>query len=195
MTLVAQLDKPSTLGDVIMQVTHASSKRGAAPPILVGKFHVSRNKEGSNNIGGSVRVVFVPEGGSGKIEPPQEMGKAASMVHSCIVHVRSKESGEDVERWRAVYALADRVIDCIQVAATGRVEWLSMNDGSPIDSDGFGAELVFGFTYRRDIHHDPVRWALPPADAEDSAQKPHPPPGIPATSVTIDPVTTTPSSS
>jgi hypothetical protein len=192
--IAAQLATPSTLGDLIMQVKQAFSKMGDSTPILVGRAYVSKNKEGQTNIGSAPRVIFAPEAGSGRIEPPQEMGKAASMVHSCIVYVRAKESGEDIERWRGAYALADRVIDCIQTAATGRVEWLTLSDGSPIDSDGFGAELVFGFTYRRDIHHDPARWALPPADAEDSAQKPHPPPGIPATSVTIDPVTTTPPS-
>jgi hypothetical protein len=192
--IAAQFANPSTLGDLIYQVKQAFSKMGDATPILVGKAYLTTNKEGQTGIGNPPRVVFAPEAlsGSGKIQPPQEMGKAASMVHSCIVYVRAKESGDDIDRWKAVYSLADRVIDCIQVAGTGRVEWLSLDSGSPIDSDGFGAELVFGFTYRRDIHHDAARWALPAADADDDAQKPHPPPGIPATSVTIDPVTTTP---
>jgi hypothetical protein len=192
--IAEQLANPSTLGDLIYQVKQAFSKMGDATPILVGKGYRTGNKQGQTNVGSAPRVVFAPEAGAGKINPPQEMGMAGSMVHSCIVYVRAKESGDDLERWKAVYILADRVIDCIQVAGTGRVEWLTLDDGSPIDSDGFGVELVFGFTYRRDIAHDPARWSLPAAGADDSARKPHPPPGIPATTVTIDPVTTTPPS-
>lgn len=190
--IAVQVAKPSTLGDLIVQVKQAFDKMGDKTPIMVGKAYRTKNKEGQTNIGSAPRVVFAPEAlpGSGKIEPPQEMGKAASMVHSCMVFVRAKESGEDLERWRAAYALADRVIDCIQVAGTGRVEWLSVEDGSPIDSDGFGVELAFGFTFRRDIWHDPARWALPPADPSDTTPKPHPPPGQPADSVVIDPTTT-----
>lgn len=191
--IAAQLGTPSTLGDVITQVKQAFSKMGDATPILVGKGYRTKNKEGQTNIGTSPRVVFAPEAGAGKINPPQEMGKAASMVHSCLVYVRAKESGDDLDRWKAVYALADRVICCIQVAGTGRVEWLTLDDGSPIDSDGFGAELVIGFTYRRDIEHDSARWSLEAAGSDDSARRPHPPPGIPADSVTVEPTTTPPS--
>jgi len=194
--IAAQHAKPSTLADLIFQVKQAFSKMGDATPVLIGKAYRTSNKDGQTNVGSGPRVVFAPESisGAGKVQPPQEMGKAASMVHSCLVYVRAKESGDDVERFRAVYALADRVISCIQVAGTGRVEWLSLDDGSPIESDGFGAELVFGFTFHRDIPHDPARWSLPPADADTSADTAHPPPGTPAESVTIDPVTTTPPS-
>lgn len=194
--IAVQQANPSTLGDLIFQVKQAFSKMGDSTPILVGRGYLTKNKDGQTNIGSSPRVVFAPEAlsGSGKINPPHEMGNAASMVHSCVVYVRAKESGEDLDRWKAVYALADRVIDCIQVAGTGRVAWLTLDDGSPIDSDGFGAELAFGFTFRRDIYHDPARWSLPAADEDTSAQKPHPPPGIPAATVTIDPVITTPPS-
>lgn len=190
--IAVQVARPSTLGDLIVQVKQAFSKMGDNTPIMVGKGYRTKNKESQTNIGSAPRVVFAPEAlpGSGKIEPPQEMGKAASMVHSCVVYVRAKESGDDLERWRATYALADRVISCIQVAGTGRVEWLTLEDGSPIDSDGFGAELAFGFTFRRDIWHDAARWALPPADASDTTLKPHPPPGQPADSVVIAPTTT-----
>lgn len=186
---------PSTLIDLIAQVKQAFSLMGDNTPIQVGKAYLAKNKEGQTNIGSAPRVVFAPEAlsGAGKIEPPIEMGKAASMVHSCLVYVRAKESGDDIDRWKATYALADRVISCIQTAATGRLEWQSLDDGSAIDSDGFGAELVFGFTYERDIFHDAARWNLPPADADNSAKKPHPPPGIPASSVTIEPTTTPPS--
>jgi hypothetical protein len=194
--IAAQIATPSTLIDLIAQVKQAFSLMADATPIMVGKAYLTKNKEGQTNIGSAPRVVFAPEAlsGSGKIEPPLEMGKAGSMVHSCVVYVRAKESGDDIARWKATYALADRVIDCIQTAATGRVEWLTLDDGSPIDSDGFGAELVFGFTYRRDIEHDPKRWALPPAGSDTSARRPHPPPGIPADSVTIEPTTTPPES-
>src|ERR1044071_8343306 len=192
--IVAQIAKPSSLVDLIVQVKQAFDKMGDTTTFMVGKAYVAKNKDGQTGIGNAPRVVFVPEGipGSSKIDAPQEMGMAASMVHSCLVYVRAKESGEDLERWKATYTLADRVIDCIEVAGTGRVEWLTVEDGSPIDSDGFGAELVIGFTYRRDIEHDPKRWALPPADEESAAAKPHPPPGVPAGGVTIVPTTTPP---
>lgn len=192
--IAVQYANASTLADVIMQVKQAFSKMGDATPIMIGKAFRTKNKESQTNIGSGPRVVFAPEALSGSIEPPLEMGMAATMVHTCAVYVRAKESGDDVDRWKAVYALADRVISCVQVAGTGRITWLTLEDGSPIDSDGFGAELAFGFTYQRDIVHDPARWALPAADADSATQKPHPPPGIPADSVTIDPVTTTPPS-
>jgi hypothetical protein len=190
--IAAQIAIPSTLIDLIAQVKQAFSLMADATPIMVGRAYVAKNKGSQTNVGGPGRVLFAPEAlaGSGKILPPQEMGKAASMVHSCIVYVRGKESGEDIDRWKATYALADRVIDCIQTAGTGRVEWLTLEDGSPIDSDGFGAELVFGFTYRRDIEHDPKRWALLPAGSDTSARRPQPPPGIPATTITVEPTTT-----
>lgn len=192
--IAAQIAKPSTLIDLIAQVKQAFSLMADTTPIMVGKGYLTKTKDSQTNVGAVPRVVFAPEAlaGSGKIESPIEMGKAGSMVHSCIVYVRAKESGDDIDRWKATYALADRVIDCIQTAATGRVEWLTLDDGSAIDSDGFGAELVFGFTYQRDIEHDPARWALAPAGSDTSARRPHPPPGTPSAGGSIDPVTTTP---
>jgi hypothetical protein len=190
--IAVQNQEPSTLADVIGQVREAFSAMGDNTPIMVGRQYRSVKKTGTSKIGSPPIVIFAPEAvpGAGKIKGPRYMGWAGNMVHSCLVYVRAKETGDDLERFKACYKLADRVIACIEVAASGRLEWLSLDDGSPVDVDAYGVEVVLGFTYSRDIPHDAKRWALPPAGSDTSVLQPHPPPGIPADGVIIDPTTT-----
>ncbi|SRR6266404_612322 len=183
--IVTQHGKPSTLADVLRQVSQAFGLMANATPIQIGRQFLK------HGIGEAPRVVFVPEGGAGgKIEPSSELGNAAKWIHSCEVHVRAKEGLDDIERFSNAYALADLVIDCLQTAATGRIEFGAVIDGSPTDTNGPGAEIVFSFIYRRDVWHDARRWALSPAGADNSGATPHPPPGVPSGGNTIVPMTT-----
>jgi hypothetical protein len=179
-----QSSQPSTLSRVIRQVRDAFSDMGDATPICVGKAYLDRS------IGSGPRVVFLPEV-SGALTRPIELGHCASHKHGCSVVVRASESGDDLTRFDAVIALHDRVVACLQVAGTGRIEWGSDGDSSPTATDAYGAELTFSFTFRRDIPHDQVRWALPPADdTDDQGPFPQPPPGTPIEKWTITPTVT-----
>lgn len=185
MTLVRQNAPPSTLADVIGQVKDAFGAMGDATPIEVGAKFLE-----DLGVGSAPRVVFVPEA-KGKIGAPQEMGGPASIAHGCDIYVRGAESGDDIERFRAAYALGDKVISCVATAAPGRIEWGSYEDGSPTDADAFGAELLLSFSYTRDVWHSPPRWGLSAATADSAAAQPAVPPGGPGTIDSID-VTTEP---
>jgi hypothetical protein len=181
MTVTSQQGKPGTLADVIQQVTQALSKMGFAVPVQVGRQY--RLKFGS---GTDPKVLFVPDVG-GTMGPPIDQGKAGSHSHGCDVFVRGKESGEDIDRFVATYALSDLVMACIAVACTGRIEWGEVSDDSPLMTDGAGAGLGFRFTYRRDIRHEPKRWALPPADASATDTTFDPPDGDGSGTATFTP--------
>jgi hypothetical protein len=184
MTIARQRTKPSTLIDILKQAKDALDAMGRFMPTSIGKAYLA---EGA---GSSPRVVFVPESGNGRVESPQEMGHAAKIVHTCTVHVRGRESGDDVERFREAYDLADLVIDLVQTAGTGRIIWGEYSDGSPTDTDaGYGVEIVIGFSYWRDLRHDATRWGLPAAADDTDAAFPQPPPGTPAGGITITPTT------
>lgn len=175
---------PSTLADVIGQIKDAFDAMGDATPILIGKQYLVQG------VGSGPRVVFVPER-RGRGGDPLELGSAVSVTHSCDVLVRGPEEGDDLERFRATYRLADRVMDCIATAATGRLEWGGYGDDSPTDVDAYGAEIAFSFTYTRDVRHDAARWALAPATVAATDPVPLVPPGEPAATVTTT-ITTVP---
>jgi hypothetical protein len=174
--------KPSTLVDVIQQVIDAFGLVGDSTPILVGRQYLSRGA------GGAPHVVFCPEAAGGSIAAGRYLGDAAQFVHGCEVHVRGRDSGGDVNRWRETYLLTDRVIAMLQVAGSGRIEWGSTSDGSPLETDFLGCEVVLSFQYSRDILHDADRWALPAA-SENSETADDYRGGTVANGVAIDPET------
>ena len=172
--------RPVTLAGVLRQVVQAFSAIGDSTPILVGRHYLQQS------LGSAPHVVFCPESAGGSIGDPIEMGKACSMNHSCEVHVRAAEGQDDLARFDAAYALSDLVLSCLTAAGSGRISFGALSDGSPTDSNFVGAEVVFAFTFQRDIWHDASRWALPPADdTDDTYQQPHPPPGVPADGVNL----------
>lgn len=185
MSLTAQPGPASTLADVLRQVVQAFSLMGDATPIQIGRHYLEHFGTGAGP-----KIVFVPEVGKGKIEPGYKMGRAASWVHQCDVHVRARESGDDIDRFTAAYALTDRVVSCLVAACTGKAEFGEATDDSPTKADAFGAGISFGFTYRRDISHDAARWALPAADNSALSPSPNPPPGTLSGGNTISPTTT-----
>jgi len=154
---------PSTLADVIRQVKQAFSLVGNALPIQVGV-----NYRKSFGVGSPPKVLFVPESPGGKILPPYQMGRPASYLHSCKVYIRGREAADDIDRFENTYKLADQVIGAIAVAGSGRIEWGAVEDDSPTDTNAYGAGLVIGFTFRRDIQPFDERWRLEPADEDRS---------------------------
>lgn len=175
---------PSTLADVLGQVIDAFGAVGDATPIMIGKHYLE-----SFGTGSPPRVLFVPEP-DGEMGPPTEMGYAASDTHSCDVYVRGAESGTDLGRFVAAYALKGRVVTAVRRAASGRLEFRKRSgDASPANVDAYGAELAFSFVYTRDIPHDAAIRALPAADADTTDDRPLPPPGQPADGFTITPTT------
>jgi len=157
MALRVQSTTPGTLADVIQQVVDAFSAMGNATPIQVGAHYMRHF-----GVGSAPTVLFIPDV-SGSIGPPQEMGAAASVSHGCRVVVAAGEGSTDVDRFRAVYALADLVIDCLSTACAGRIVWGAWADVSPTTADAFGAAMAFAFVYRRDVPHASARWRLPAA--------------------------------
>jgi hypothetical protein len=113
------------------------------------------------------------------------------MRHSCDVYVRAAEHGDDIERLKHTYALADIVIDCLETAAPGRLEWAALVDDSPVDVDVFGAGLKFSFFYDRGILHNAKRWVLPSSEDDNSTGHGALSPGdTAANGVTVTPTTT-----
>ena len=169
MPIVAQPGKPSTLADVIQQVIDAFGELADATPILVGAHYLEHFGTGSGP-----RVLFVPEKGGGSVGPPLNLGNAASVTHSCDVYVRGPESGTDVGRYGAAYALLDLVVNALATAAPGRLQWGAMRDDSPVNVDAYGAGLAVSFLYQRDVTHAPQpvgargRWNLAAAAASCS---------------------------
>lgn len=184
MTVAVQHRTPSSLIDIVAQCQEAIDAMATTVSVQIGKAYLK-----DFGVGTPPKVLFVPEIGPGKIEPPLELGHAARVAHTCNVYVRGRESGDDVERFKSAYDLADLVIDLVQTAGTGRIEWGSFTDDSPTDTDAFGVDVALSFTFRRDVPHSAARWGLPMSLADLTAQQPQPPPGIPASGVTIDPVT------
>ncbi len=184
MTLELQHAVPSTIADLIGQCVDAINDMASDVMPQVGKGYLEHL-----GVGSSPRIVFVPEVGSGKVEPPYELGNAARVFHSCNVFVRGRESGDDIDRFKNAYELSDLVIDLIQTAGTGRIDWGTYNDDSPTDTDAYGADIALTFTFRRDVPHSSIRWGLTAPLSDLTAQRPQPPPGVPADGITIDPAT------
>lgn len=179
---------PSTLADVLRQVDDALRAMADATPLLVGKHYLTHF-----GVGSPPRIVAVPDL-RGKLTDPTEMGNVASVIHSCDMHVRAAETGDDITRFANAYALADLAVDLVSTAASGRVVFTDYVDDSPSGVDGgAGAGIKFSFTFQRDIMHNATRWALPPAADNTLAAVPVPPPGIIATGATIN-TTVTPES-
>jgi hypothetical protein len=169
---------PSNLGDVLLQIQQAFSAMGDKTPIQIGKAYRSDFGAGSGP-----KVLLVPEEHGG-IGHSFMMGRAAQFTHSCDVYVRAPEVKPDAARFQKLYALADRVIGCISVACTGKLDWGPAKDDSPTKTGEPG--LSFSFSYHRDVLHDEARWSLPPADDSTAGARPNPPPGTPADGVTLD---------
>jgi hypothetical protein len=154
--IATELNTPSTLGDVLRQVTEAFDLAYERKiPIQIG----AQYKQGLGQ-GGGPKVLFVPESGPGKIGPPIQMGNACSYTHAVDVYVRGEDSADDVGRFEQTYKLTDCVLGALTVAATGRIEFGKVGDDSPTRTPAFGAGVAFSFTYQRDIPHWDRRWAL-----------------------------------
>lgn len=162
---------PSTLTAVMRQVDQALSLMANATSFMVGKEYLK-----DFGVGSAPRVLFVPEP-SGKVTTPYEMGNACAMVHSCNVYIRGAESGNDIARFDNAYAISDIILDLIITAGTGRIEWGTLADDSPANVDGPGADVMFSFTFQRDVRHVSRRWALAPASDNTLPAEPIPPPG------------------
>lgn len=160
MTLTSSHAAPSNLGDVLAHVRDLFRAAGNATPIMVGKKYLS-----DFGIGKPPRVLFVPDV-DGAMGPPIEHGNPASDTHGCDVYVRAAETGDDIQRFRAAFALKGHVVDAVKRAASGRIEWRGKSgDDSPLVVDAHGADLTFGFAYQRDLRHGAI-WALGPGTAD-----------------------------
>ena len=142
---------PASLADVIGQVKDAFQTFGDATPIMVGRKFLERGP------GSAPRVVFAPEP-AGSVGPAIVRGRPVSIRHTCVIYIRGRESGDDLTRYKNTEKLADLVIDLVQTAGAGRIEWGAYEDNSPTDSDAFGAEISVLFSYQRDVLHSEKRW-------------------------------------
>lgn len=172
---------PSTLADVLRAVRDMLSEAADGTPVLVGRAYLRAG------VGSGPRVLFVPDIG-GRLGPASEMGMVASATHGCEVFVRADERAEDFDRLTLVYALADRVVSAIARAGAGRVTWETYADGSPTDTDAFGAELALRFTFSRDIPHSQTLLAV--ASAANGSAEPFPSGGQPGTASANPPTLT-----
>jgi hypothetical protein len=147
--------KPVTLSAVLRQVRDVFDRIGDATILQVGEDFRARF-----GVGNGPRVLFVPEV-RGSVGDAIEMGNPAAMSHGCDLYIRADiESRDDFTRHDVVCDLADLVIDLVQTAGAGRITWGKCEDDSPVKTDtGMGTGLALHFEFRRDIRHNPLRWA------------------------------------
>jgi hypothetical protein len=151
---------PPTLGNVLRAFVYYFLESGDATPIMVGNHYAAER-----GVGIDARILLVPEV-SGDIGASVDMGHAASLTHACDVHVRAAESGDDVGRYDAAYALFDKAISAVRRTCTGHLELKAYRPSSQSKVDGFGAQVSFTFMWRRDVRKDAAIWAVPSATAE-----------------------------
>jgi hypothetical protein len=163
--------RASTLAGVLEFITEALSKLAVNVPIQIGKNYLKHF-----GVGNPPKIIFVPESPGGSIGDPFMAGMCASYLHSCDVYVRAEPGPTDVLRFAPLYELVDKVVGTIAIATTGKHEWGTVSDASPLATDGCGCGTAFSFRYRRDIapYDDLMRFAGPFEDATkaiDSSSK------------------------
>jgi len=185
MALLAQHGTPSTLPAVIRQVRAAFDAMGDATPILIGEHYLKRGV----GDGATPRIVFVPFATPGKWGPASEMGLAASINGTCDVYVRAPtHTDDDITVWDDALSLAAKVMATIVPATSGRLEPGAFADDTPEDTESYGVELKFSFSFVHDVSHSAARWSLPAA-SEDPSNPNDPQPGVPpGQSGTVDTV-------
>lgn len=145
---------PSTLADIMRAVKAMFALSADKTPVKIGKQHLTGGI-------GYPSILFIPET-SGRIAGAIQSGHAvASWIHGCEVRVRAKPGIDEEDAFTPVTALADKVIAALGIAAMGRLVWGEVHSNSPTPSNNLGAELVFSFTFQRDIPHEPKFWNLP----------------------------------
>lgn len=145
---------PSTLAGVLRAVKAMLSLSADKTPVKIGEQYLTANQ----GIGPS--ILFLPDTGGRIAEAIQSGHACASWVHGCEVRVRAKPGIDEEDVFANCYALADKVIGALAIAASGRIEWGAARGESPDPSNKLGAEVVFAFSYRRDIPHAPRMWAI-----------------------------------
>jgi len=164
MALEDQNAAPSTLIDVLIRVRGLFDAVGDATLVQIGSRYIDQF-----GVGHGPKVLFVPEpaNGAGAMAGATRLGDPAKQIHACDVYVRAdEETSDDVERFRALYELSDRVVKFVAEACAGRVgSWGACSDASPLNvSSGIGCGLAWSFTYERDIQHDAKAWRGPLRD-------------------------------
>ena len=145
---------PSTLADILRAVKAMFAHAADKTPVKVGEQHLTGGI-------GYPSILFIPET-SGRIAGAIQSGHAvASWIHGCEVRVRAKPGIDEEDVFTPATALADKVIAALGIAAMGRLVWGEVHSNSPTPANSMGAELVFSFTFQRDIPHEPKFWGLP----------------------------------
>lgn len=138
--------RASTLADVLDSIKQMLEKVGLNVPMQVGKNYLENFGTGT-----PPKMIFVPEAPGGSIADPFMAGNAASYVHSCDVYVRAQPGPTDIMRFAPLYELTDKVLGIIAIATTGKHEWGTVSDASPLTTDSAGCSVAFSFRYRRDV--------------------------------------------
>lgn len=148
----------SPLSDIIRCVVSIFQLVADPTPIQVGKQYLR-----DFGVGSAPRVLFVPDSKGKDGQAPAGSGGVGYIgwvAHGCQVYVRGAESGDDIGRFDAAYALADRVVNAVERAGRSRLDWVGYKDFSPTAVDAYGADLAFSFVYTRGIQCDEQIWAL-----------------------------------
>lgn len=174
---------PSHLGTVLRAISDLLSEAADPTPLMVGAHYASENARGTGN---APHVILVPEpnGGRCNMGPAYETGRAAGQTHVCDVIVRAAESGDDISRLDAAYALSDRMVAIVRRACVGKVEIKAPVGSypSPTTADAFGAGLSWSFTYDRDVAHDDAVSRIAASSPDTTPARPH---GLPGSTGTL----------
>lgn len=170
----------TTLSGVIAEVDRLMLAVADSTTIKVGKQYLERGA------GSPARVVFVPDQ-DGDWGAPMKFsaGHAASVTHGCTMYVRAAEGTDDTKRFDNATALGDKLINALRRAAPGRIQGKKISDGSPVAVDAYGAELVFAFTYQRDVQKDETLWKVPSQNDTLTPIRPDEPNGPTGKSYTV----------
>jgi hypothetical protein len=161
---------PANLGDALELVKAMFSHAGSGVPIQIGAHYDPSKQGGGPGAGNPPKITFIPEQ-RGRIGSAITHGNVASWYHGCDVLVRARPGSTDEQRFKFAYDLADKVIAALASAASGRIEFGSVEDDSPATTDHMGGVgLRFSFVFRRDVAQWDQLWTLP--QPVDGLEKP-----------------------
>lgn len=146
----------SNLADAIQRFQRVFSRLADGTAIQIGAQYLHEPGPGH-----APKIVLVPDETPGGLGGPEVIGRGFALrwEHSCSVHVRAAESGDDADRLAGAYALAERAMVVFKNLDPGHIVLApgGPRDNSPLRvPSGAGAGITFRVTYVRHVPQDPA---------------------------------------
>lgn len=144
----------STVADLMAAIRQRYADIGDTTPVLVGERHAPE-------IAAPPRIVLVRAGGkvtgTGRTDT-----NIARFDQGVRAYLWGAETVDDIQRYAAVDAMFDRLVNILRALAPGRIE-ISVVDLSDASVETFGEHLQVLATWSRGVPRDAVVWRAPVA--------------------------------